>query len=102
FENGSKNAVCWTGSTASNSTSSLLRYADIDFLKDIISAKENQLELFTHRYSREQKNDFFNYVYTNTALKETPNERKQFILEAACHTVSVAFSKNIAINLNSY
>ena len=102
FENGSKDTVCWTGSTASNSTSSLLRYADIDFLKDMISAKEDQLELFTRQYSREQKNEFFNYVYETTALKETPRDRKQFILEAPCHTVSVAFSKNIAINLNSY
>jgi hypothetical protein len=49
-----------------------LRYADIDFLKDMISAKEDQLELFTRQYSREQKNEFFNYVYETTALKETP------------------------------
>jgi signal transduction histidine kinase/DNA-directed RNA polymerase subunit N (RpoN/RPB10) len=102
FEDGTKDVVCWTGSIAKNSTSSLLRNADIDFIMDLNKANENKVELFTHQYTREQKNNFFNYVYETTVLKETPDDRKQFILSAACHTVAIAFSKNIAINLNSY
>ena len=76
--------------------------SDIPYVRNVIDAKNSGLKLFTHQYAFEEKNQFLNYLFDETHFKNLPDERKQFLLQCPCYTVSIGFAKNTAIQLQSY
>ncbi|PWI30404.1 hypothetical protein DI383_08125 [Flavobacteriaceae bacterium LYZ1037] len=94
----------WSG--YESGTVSMVRFLfaemEIKVLKDLLTARQNGLELLSHQYSFEQKNEFFNDLIEKTSFGETIGERKKFLMETECYTVSVGFAKHIAIQLMSY
>ena len=75
---------------------------NVSYFKDLFDAKNNSQELLAHAYSFEEKNQFFNYLFENTNFSHIPEERKQYLFQVNCYTVSVGFAKHIAVQLHSY
>jgi signal transduction histidine kinase len=76
--------------------------SDIPYVRSVIEAKNSGLKLFTRQYLFEEKNLFLNYLFEETHFKNLPEQRKQFLLQCPCYTVSIAYAKNTAIQLQSY
>jgi signal transduction histidine kinase len=76
--------------------------SDIPYVRSAIEAKNSGRKLFTHQYTFEEKNLFLNYLFDETHFKNLPDERKQFLLQCPCYTVSIGFAKSAAIQLQSY
>ncbi|MES2890895.1 MAG: ATP-binding protein [Bacteroidota bacterium] len=60
------------------------------------------LDFFADVYDFEEKNIFFNHVFENTFFLNTPEERKQFILNSKGFTRSVFLTKNIWLSVTKY
>jgi len=79
-----------------------LSYFDNLIAGDIFSEKESGRDLFTKSYSFTEKNEFWKHLFEHTDFKRLPEDRKKFIFDAECFTISIAFSKNTAIQVNRY
>ncbi|HLG40807.1 MAG TPA: hypothetical protein VI461_14105, partial [Chitinophagaceae bacterium] len=104
FKENSEGVEAWTASTPSSSFSTrfLLPVSSIPHFSKMIDAIKTGQELVASKYDFDEKNKFFNYLFEHTDYRNMPEERKQFILNSPCFTVSAAISKNIGIQLNSY
>ncbi len=97
-----KELAYWFTNTQGYLTGFTLPFFDNKIAKDILGGKEKGAELLSKKYSFTEKNDFWNYLFDHTDFKRLPEERKKFILDADCFTISVSFSKNTAIQVNRY
>ncbi|MFL5810294.1 MAG: hypothetical protein ACJ749_12285, partial [Flavisolibacter sp.] len=59
-------------------------------------------ELAVSHYDHQEKNKWFEYLFTQTDYKNIPAERKQFIYDSPVFTASFGISGNIRIQLSSY
>jgi signal transduction histidine kinase len=66
-----------------------------------MKARESGLN-FTTSYTGEEKNEQWKYLFENSDLRYLPAERKNFLLETTAYTVSVAFTKNTALQFLRY
>jgi signal transduction histidine kinase len=94
----------WTGYEAGTVSVTSFPSFDIDapYFNDIIKAKNSGQEFFSHQYSIDEKNKFLDYLFENTNFAELSEERKQYLLQTKCYTVSIGFAKHTAIQLHSY
>src|SRR4030095_11610343 len=103
FQEGSKDVLWWLRNVANQQYSRvLLRYSDIDYLRNLFEARENGRELFSKSYALEEKNELFQYLFKDTDLKYTPDQQKKNLLDFEFATMSVAIAKNTAIHLTRY
>jgi signal transduction histidine kinase len=105
FNNESKSIEFWTGSnsTGKQLTSSWhASYTDDIVLKEIFQAQQNGQEIFLRYLSFEEKNRFFDYLFTKTDFKNLNAERKKFIFESKRATILGALVKDVAIQIISY
>ena len=75
---------------------------DILFFNNLANAINKQIGFFTEFYSSKEKNEFFDYVFENTNLKELPIERKKYIYAANGIASSSALSKNVIFSIANY
>ncbi len=105
FNNESKKIEFWTGSnsTGKQLTSSWqVACTDYIVLKEMQDAQQTGQEVFLRYLSFEEKNSFFNYLFTNTDFKNLNEERKKFVFESKRASILAALVKEIAIQIVSY
>src|SRR4030095_16341444 len=68
----------------------------------LFEARENGRELFSKCYALEEKKEFYDYLFKDTALKYTPDQQKKILLDSEFATMSVALAKNTGIHLTRY
>ena len=103
FYKGSRDVDLWIASPGQDYASCFhLPYIN-DFVPDsIFNAKEKGESFFAKTYSFEEKNKYFNHLFTYSDFKYLPEERKRKMLEGAAYAVSFAFTKNAAISIHSF
>ncbi len=79
----------------------IIHNEDILILKDVMISRKKEID-FSKDYTFEEKNQLWEYLYMYSDFKNTPNERKNFVLNTPAYTTSVSFAKNTAVQLNRY
>jgi uncharacterized protein YcgL (UPF0745 family) len=98
FEKKSKDIEWWLVNKIDQQLSRInIKYTDVLYLRNLTEAKENNKELFSACYSREEKNEFFSYVFEHSDFKNVPETVKKVMLESPVYNMSVAFGGNIGI-----
>ena len=69
--------------------------------RDIVAALKSGKE-FTKSYSRKEKNKYYQNLFDKSGFSETPEARKEFLLNLPGISVSTAGSKNSYIQIFSY
>ncbi|HSU27589.1 MAG TPA: ATP-binding protein [Chitinophagaceae bacterium] len=77
-------------------------YTDVVMFKDIYEGLIGGKELHTKVYSREEKNDFFGYLFEHSDFRYVPEERKKLVMAAEGCAFSAAYGKNSAILATRY
>ena len=69
--------------------------------RDFITARTNGTN-FSKCYTDKDKNEQWSYLFEHSDLKHIPDDRKKFLMGTTAYTVSVAFTKNTALQLLRY
>src|SRR6185369_5311244 len=77
-------------------------YVDQPIFKDVNEADKRKEKFFERIYNFEEKNTFFKYFFENTAAKNIPDERKQYVLNCKGFARSVFLLKNIWLSIANY
>ena len=103
IEEGTKNFESWLSAPGLNTALCFhVPYFRHPVTEEIYAAHDSGSILLTRVYSYDEKQSFFNYLYTNTDFRLLPDERKQQVLVSKNWEVSIAFVRNIALSLHSY
>ena len=70
--------------------------------RDFKAALTNRIDLLSKRYSKEDKNIWFSFLFDTTELGKIPEERKQYVLDGECYYVSTVVTKNGGIYVGRY
>ncbi len=70
--------------------------------KDLRDSIAGRKDLMSMRYSREEKNEWFAYVFEHSDFRRTSDVRKKFVLDAESYCISIACIKTGAIALSRY
>lgn len=70
--------------------------------RDLKEALDNRTEILTKRYSREEKNEWFVYLFEKTGLGKISGQRKQFVFDGECYCISLVTSKHGGIYVGRY
>ncbi len=68
-------------------------------LRDSITTRK---DLLSALYSKEEKNDWFSFVFEHSDFKRTSDARKKFVLDAESYCISIAAIRNGAVCLGKY
>ena len=101
----SKDSLHWIAAPNSGkwySTSISVPYIENIMVSDVLTAMNSGLDYFAKKFSRKEKNSFYEYLFSKTDFKYVPEERKKLILAAESLAVSVAFIKNGLIEVLNY
>lgn len=80
-----------------------LPYFDHRIANDFFEAREKQLDFFVCKYSKQEKDSFYEYVIEHTKLKnELTEDIKQFIFQSPTYSISVVTTKHTMITLNDF
>ena len=71
-------------------------------IDDAWVAKDRGDTILASDYSLEEKDSFFTHFFQNTVAKNTPEERKQYILNCKCLTASTAYLKKISLTVANF
>jgi signal transduction histidine kinase len=71
------------------------------FYSDYYHAKQNGLDYFAKVYTKTEKNEYFEYLFTKTDFKYLPPERKKMMLESEKCGMAEAFIIDGALQLNN-
>src|SRR6185295_5578319 len=77
-------------------------YIDHGLFNNVIKAIAEGRDFFTDAYDQEEKNVFIRHFFENTLAKNTPEERKQYVLSCKGLVRSVFLTKNICLNISNY
>ncbi|TMI92525.1 MAG: DUF4440 domain-containing protein [Bacteroidetes bacterium] len=77
-------------------------YIDIRIFNDLNEVIAKGIDFFTAVYSNEEKNKFFNHFFENAIGNDTPEERKQYVLNANGFARSIILTKNIWFSVGRY
>ena len=95
--------VCGQNDAGLVITNYRLPYFDNPIPKDLYNALENQLDSFVAKYTKEEKDAFYNYVIENTAeFRHLPEDIKQMIFDSTNYTISMVAVKNAVFNVNDF
>ena len=79
-----------------------LPFFDNIISKDLINTLEKQLDYFVGKYSKEEKNSFYNYLFEHSAIKDVPDDIKSMIIGSPTYTISMVAVKNTVFNVNDF
>ncbi len=79
-----------------------LPFFDNIISKDLINTLEKQLDYFVGKYSKEEKDSFYNYLFEHSAIKDVPEDIKSMIFESPTYTISMVAVKNTVFNVNDF
>ncbi len=79
-----------------------LPFFDNIISKDLINTLEKQLDYFVGKYSKEEKNSFYKYLFEHSAIKDVPDDIKNMIFESPTYTISMVAVKNTVFNINDF
>ena len=68
-------------------------------LRDSITTRK---DLLSALYSKEEKNDWFSFVFEHSDFKRTSDARKKYVLDAESYCISIATIRNGAVCLGKY
>jgi len=74
-------------------------YTDHKMFHIIEDAIQNQTDFLTAELTKDEKDSFFTHFFQNTVARNTPEERKQYVLNSKCFTGSTAYQKKISLSL---
>ncbi|MCX6219938.1 MAG: ATP-binding protein [Bacteroidia bacterium] len=74
-------------------------YTDHKMFHKVEDAIQNQTDFFTIELTKDEKDSFYTHFFQNTLARNTPEERKQYILNSKCFTCSIAYQKKISLSL---
>jgi len=77
-------------------------YIDHRIFNNVIEAIAQDRDFFTDAYEQDEKNIFIRHFFENTLAKNTPEERKQYVLSCKGLARSVFLTKNIWLNVSNY
>ena len=77
-------------------------YFDHCIVNDPLNAWEKGLDFFSKKYTVEEKNSFYEYLFEHSDLKNLPVGVKEFIRQSKSYTFSMAPAKNSAIVINDF
>ncbi|MBL7851264.1 MAG: hypothetical protein JNN04_10215, partial [Cyclobacteriaceae bacterium] len=80
----------------------LLPYTDFGAGRDILAAMDNKAPFFSKVYPFEEKNRFWRHAFENSGFKALPDSRKQYILDSASFSLSVAPVNGVLLLLIDY
>ncbi len=98
FTESSKDQIQWIADAGQSYAIPFnIPYHDNPLPSDIFNAKESGEGFFSRLYPFETKNEYFNFLFTNSDYKHVPDDVKKMILESRSYGFSIAFAKNSAI-----
>ncbi|GLR19122.1 ATP-binding protein [Portibacter lacus] len=79
----------------------------LPFFENIIARElyysfEKQLDLFVGKYSKEEKNAFYEYLFEHSAIRNVPDDIKNMIFESPSYTITMVAVKNALFNINDF
>ena len=77
-------------------------YFDHPIFREVKEADDRRESFFERNYTLEEKNSFFKYFFENTAAKNIPDARKQYVLNCTGFARSVFLLKNIWLSVANY
>ncbi|MBR2648733.1 MAG: hypothetical protein IKD55_07820 [Sediminibacterium sp.] len=80
----------------------LLEYKKFSFTNELSIAHQSGEAYFHKIYSKEEKNEFYTRILTETDFTRLSDERKKLILESEGFTILAPLNKNTALQLNRY
>jgi len=80
----------------------LLPYFENPISKDRINAKAKQTDFFSKTYNKEEKDNFYKILLTNSGLKNVPDEIKKIIRGSTLYTMSYAVARHSMIVVNDF
>lgn len=97
-ENNIEDAFLWTAVPGHQYSKGFhIPFSDSVIFKDIYKGLTEGKDLHAKIYSKQEKDEFFTYLFTNTEFRHTPEERKKMLLAMEGYSISVAYAKHIAI-----
>ncbi|MDF2156745.1 ATP-binding protein [Algoriphagus sp. CAU 1675] len=101
----SKDIEVWIQNKDRNYSSRLLMpyYESSQIGRDLVKAREEKIELFTHHYSKEEKDKWFLHLFNHPeSLISIPKERKEFVLGGPSYCISSAFNTHTGMYMGRY
>ncbi len=71
-------------------------------IRDVWIAKETGKNIFNKRYSLEEKNKYFQYIFENNDLQTIPQSARDIVVDADSYTASSIAEKNSLLGVNSW
>ena len=101
----SKDIELWIQNIGRNFSSSIIiPYNEkIQLCRDLFQWRENITDVPSKTYSKEEKDDYFHHLFSNSDLENiVPEDRKNFIFESNAYTASNAHTKNAGLSFARY
>ncbi len=77
-------------------------YINIPFVNSTMEAVKNGTDFYSTICDFKEKNRWIQHLFEHTIVKNTPDDRKQFLLQAPGIALSLAMGKNIALLVANY
>jgi len=77
-------------------------FFDSKVMNDIVQSINDNEELLHRVYTKQEKNEYFSWLYENSDYRQLPEERKKMILAAESWRLVVGMSGNSGISIHSY
>jgi signal transduction histidine kinase len=98
FDPGTRNYIQWVASNVYSSILSIRTpYFDHPIQNDFWKARENGNDFFQKKYSTEDKNTGFAYLFEHTDFGKLSEAEKNWLMEAENYELITAFEKNSAV-----
>ncbi|WP_373495856.1 ATP-binding protein [Aquiflexum sp.] len=109
FKENSNDAVLWIAAPDYLSSPSIVNipFEEKDILKnpmlnDVGKARAAGTDIFNKSYSFKEKNDYFNFVYSNNDYNQIPQAVRDWVLQTPNYTGSEVFNHHTSVIMNSY
>jgi len=101
---GTKEIECWLQTTERTYSSRIVfPYFNKSILsRELSEATVDNRDIVSRNYSLNEKNEWFNLMFSDSEMKGIPDSRKQFILDAESFTFSLAMVKYSGMSMNRY
>jgi signal transduction histidine kinase len=94
----------WIQNTEHTYSSSIIMpfFKQSEISRDLADEGENAKQLLSKTYSKVEKDKWFNHLFSNSELRNIPDDRKMFVLQAKSYSVSQVHMKYSGIVLSRY
>jgi signal transduction histidine kinase len=95
--------VCGENEAGLVVTNYRLPYFDHPIPKDLNNSLDKQIDFFVGQYSKEEKNEFYQYLFDHVAeLRHLPIGIQRMIFDSSSYTISIVAVKNAVFNINDF